>query len=247
MSLQGIATAWLLPPLLLVLLALAGGLAAARGWRPGGALAALAALGLLALATPAAEATLRWSLEREAEQGPPPPAPPGAVVVLGAEMTMGAAGADLGPMTLERLRAGAALARATGLPLLVTGGPLARDQPPIADLMAASLARDFGQPPRWVEARAADTAGNARLSAAMLREAGIQSAFLVSHGWHLPRARAAFERAGLPVVNVPVRGARAPDYRLSGFIPRADNLAGSAWAIREWAGRAVYALRGSGG
>jgi uncharacterized SAM-binding protein YcdF (DUF218 family) len=81
----------------------------------------------------------------------------------------------------------------------------------------------------------------------MLREAGIQSAFLVSHGWHLPRARAAFERAGLPVVNVPVRGARAPEYRLSGFIPRADNLAGSAWAIREWAGRAVYALRGSGG
>jgi uncharacterized SAM-binding protein YcdF (DUF218 family) len=166
--------------------------------------------------------------------------------VLGAEMTLGAAGADLGPMTLERLRAGAALARATGLPLLVTGGPLGRDQPAIAELMAASLARDFGQPPRWVEARAADTAGNARLSAAMLREAGIASAFLVSHGWHLPRARAAFERAGLPVVNVPVRGARAPQYRLSDFIPRADNLEGSAWAIREWAGRAVYALRGSG-
>jgi uncharacterized SAM-binding protein YcdF (DUF218 family) len=247
MSAQGLATASLLPPLLLALLAIGGGLAAARGWRPGGALAALAGLALLALATPAAEGTLRWSLEREAEQGAPPATPPGAVIVLGAEMTLGAAGPDLGPMTLERLRAGAALARATGLPLLVTGGPLGRDQPPIAELMAASLARDFGQPPRWVEPRARDTAGNASLSAAMLREAGIASAFLVSHGWHLPRARAAFERAGFGVVSVPVRGARAPQYRLSDFLPRADHLAGSAWAIREWAGRGVYAWRGSGG
>jgi uncharacterized SAM-binding protein YcdF (DUF218 family) len=243
MSLQGLATALLLPPLALVLLALAGGLLAARGWRPGGALAALAALALLALATPAAEGTLRWSLEREAEYGPPPPSPPGAVIVLGAEMTRGAAGPDLGPLTLERLRAGAALARATGLPLLVTGGPLGRDQPPIAELMAAALARDFGLPPRWVEPRAADTAGNALLSAEMLREAGIGSAFVVSHGWHLPRARGAFARAGLPAVMVPVRGALAPGYRLSDFIPRADHLAGSAWAIREWAGRAVYAVR----
>jgi len=247
MSLQGLATALLLPPLGLVLLGLAAGLAAARGWRPGGVLAALAAAALLALATPAAEATLRWSLERGAGQGASPPSAPGAVIVLGAEMTRGAAGADLGPMTLERLRAGAAVARATGLPLLVTGGPLGRDQPPIAELMAASLLRDFGQPPRWVEPRAADTAGNARLSAAMLREAGIGSAFVVSHGWHLPRAREAFVRAGFPVVTVPVRGALLPDYRGSDFIPRADHLAGSAWAIREWAGRAVYALRGSGG
>lgn len=247
MSAQSVATALLLPPLGLVLLALFGALAAWRGHRAGAGLAAAACLALLALATPAAESTLRWSLEREAEQGPPPATPPAAIIILGAETARGAAGPTVGPMTLERLRAGAALARATGLPLLVTGGPVGRGQPPVAELMAASLAADFGLPPRWVEPLAGDTAGNARLSAALLRQAGVTSAFVVSHGWHLPRARGAFARAGLAVVAVPVRGALPSEFRPGDFVPRADHLAGSAWAIREWAGRAVYALRGSGG
>jgi uncharacterized SAM-binding protein YcdF (DUF218 family) len=167
----------------------------------------------------------------------------GAIVVLGAEMVHGREGGDIGPLTLERLRAGAALHRRTGLPLLVTGGPLSPGSAPIAVLMARSLTTDFGAAPRWVEPRARDTRENAAFSAALLRGEGIGAAYLVTHAWHLPRAQAAFARQGLATAAAPVRLDRVPDGRLSEWLPRADHLGESWFFLREWAGRLVYALR----
>lgn len=244
---QQVLTALLLPPLLLVLAGLLFGLLAWRGWRPGGLWAAVAVTGVTLLATPSASGRLMASLEREV----PPAAPrqaadgtlPGAIVILGAEMASGAQWPDIGPMTLERLRAGAALHRRTGLPLLVTGGPLSNDAPPIAQMMARSLREDFGTPVQWVESQAPDTRGNAVLSAAMLHEAGIGTAYVVTHAWHLPRALEAFARAGLEAVPAPVRPARSTEPQWSDLLPRPDHLAESWFAMREWLGRLVYAIR----
>ena len=236
-------TALLLPPLGLLLVALLAGLLAWRGRRLAGLLATGAALGVLLLATPAVAALLRWSLERELTSGPAAIVP-GAIIVLGAEATHGPMGTAVGPLTLERLRAGAALHRATGLPILVTAGVLAPGDPPLAALMATSLAEDFRTPTRWVEPRAADTAQNARFSTALLRAAGIEAAYLVSHAWHLPRARAAFGRQGLPALAAPVRLGGAPLLGVTQWLPRADNLGESWFMLREWAGRAVYGWRG---
>lgn len=246
---HGILTSLALPPLLLVLLALAAGVLAAavpgRGTaRAAGLLAALCAAALLVLSTPYAAGRLTAALEQRAGAGLPAGAPPpGAIVVLGGEMARGAAGPEVGPLTLERLRAAAALQRRTGLPLLVTGGPLSPGAPPIAELMAASLAADFGTPARWVEPRARDTRDNAGLAAAMLRAEGIGAAFVVSHGWHLPRAIGAFARAGLPAAAAPVRVSHRPDGALANWAPRPDHLAQSWFALREWAGLLVYRLR----
>lgn len=237
-------TALLLPPLLLVLLALAGGVLAWAGRRWAGALAALSAAGLLLLATPMAEGWLIWSLEREARTRPMPgAAPPGAIVILGAESARGERGPEVGPMTLERLRAGAALHRRTGLPLLVTGGPLSPGAPPIASLMARSLESDFGVTARWVEPLAPDTRGNAQGSVALLRADGIGSALLVTHAWHMARAREAFDRLGFSVQGEPVRVSPPPTPVASSWVPRPDHLAGSWFALREWLGRLVYAFR----
>ena len=237
----------LLPPLLLVLLALAGGLLAWQGRRRAGLLAAMAALLLLLLATPFAAGGLAHRLERMVPEGMPPGAPPpGAIIVLGGEMVRGIAGPEVGPLTLERLRAAAALHRRTGLPLLVTGGPLAPGAPPLAELMAASLATDFGLAARWVEPQAGDTRGNAALSAAMLRAEGIRAALVVSHGWHLPRAGAAFAREGFPVGAAPVRRSLPPQGAARELLPRPDHLARSFWALREWAGLLVYRIRDGG-
>jgi uncharacterized SAM-binding protein YcdF (DUF218 family) len=247
--LQGGLTALALPPLLLVLAGFAGGLLAWRGWRPGALLAMLAGAGLLLLATPLAAGLLRATLEREVAPGAPAEGaaaggvPLGAIVVLGAEMVHGREGGDIGPLTLERLRAGAALHRRTGLPLLVTGGPLSPGSAPIAVLMARSLAADFGAAPRWVEPRARDTRENAAFSAALLRGEGIGAAYLVTHAWHLPRAQAAFARQGFATAAAPVRLDPMPDGRLSEWLPRADHLGESWFFLREWAGRLVYALR----
>jgi uncharacterized SAM-binding protein YcdF (DUF218 family) len=241
MPFQGALTSLLLPPLSLALLALACALLAWRGRRWAGLLAALALLLLLALATPFAAGTLTQRLE--AWIPPAPPTPPAAIIVLGGEMASGAAGHEIGPLTLERLRAGAALHRATGLPLLVTAGPVSRNAPPLAALMAESLRRDFGVPVRWVETAARDTRDNAILSAALLRGDGIAGALVVSHAWHLPRAMEAFSRAGFAAMPAPVRRHRAPDGIASDWLPRPDHLAQSWFALREWAGLLVYRLR----
>ena len=243
MSLQPILTALLLPPLLLPLCVLAGALLAWHGRRGGTALAAAAAMAELFLATPLAAGLLTASLEREAGEVRYAGATPGAIVVLGAEAARGPAGVDIGPLTLERIRAGAALQRRTGLPLLVTGGPLAPGDPPIAALMARSLESEFNVPVRWMEQAARDTRENAVLSAAILREAGIGAAHVVTHAWHLPRAREAFARDGFDAAPAPVRLDRVPDGRPSDWVPRPDHLGESWFVLREWAGRLVYALR----
>nr|WP_237182629.1 YdcF family protein [Roseomonas marmotae] len=244
---QQLLTALVLPPLGLVLACLAGGWLAHRGWRRGGLATVLAALGITLLSTPVVAGLLLASLEREVAVFPPASAvdgaTPQAIVILGAELAGGPRNADVGPMTLERLRAGAALGRRTGLPVLVTGGVLVPDTPPIAAMMARSLREDFGIQPRWVEEQAPDTRGNAVHSADMLRQDGIGTAYVVTHAWHLPRALAAFRRAGLQPVAAPVRPARHVEWGWASWLPRPDHLADSWFALREWAGRIVYALR----
>jgi uncharacterized SAM-binding protein YcdF (DUF218 family) len=251
MMLQQALTALVLPPLGLVLACLLGGLLA---WqtrshvtaRRGALLAILAALGLLLLSTPLVAGLLMNSLEREVTlvaADAASAAAAQAIVILGAELAPGAREPDIGPMTLERLRAGAALHRRTGLPVLVTGGVLSRGTPPIAELMARSLKQDFGVEPRWVENRAPDTRGNAVLSADMLKAEGIGTAFVVTHAWHLPRALEAFRRTGLEPVAAPVHQPGQPEPTWSDWMPRPDHLAESWFALREWAGRVVYALR----
>lgn len=245
---RGLLISLLLPPLLLALLALAGGVLAWRGRRWAGGVAALAASGILLLATPFAAGTLGVALERRIAPPAADAPPPGAIIVLGGEMARGLDGVEVGPLTLERLRAAAALHRRTGLPLLVTGGPLARGAPPIGQLMAASLRADFGLAVRWVEPLARDTRENALLSARLLREEGVGAAYLVTHAWHLPRAQGAFARAGLPVVAAPVRRHARPEAGAAeSWIPRPDHLARSWFLLREWAGLLVYRLRDGAG
>lgn len=236
-------TAFALPPVVLILLCLAGGVLAWRGSRRAGAWVALAALALLLLATPFVASLLMFSLERELSAWPQPALPPAAIIVLGAEVTHDRDGLRVGPLTLERVRAGAALHRRTGLPLLVTGGVLSPGDQPIAALMARSLEQDFGTPARWIEDRAIDTRGNAAFSTAMLRADGIGSAYVVSQAWHLPRALDAFARQGLAVVAAPIALAGPPGLAPHDFLPRPDHLTESWLALREWTGRLVYALR----
>jgi len=241
---KGLLTALLLPPLALVLTGLGGAVLAWRGWRPGALLAIFAAAALLFLATPLGAGLLIASLEREAEKETASAKAASAIVVLGAEVAHSRQGPEVGPFTLERLRTGAALHRATGLPLLVTGGPLTPGEPPLAVLMARSLVADFGIVATWVEPEARDTRENATHSAALLDAAGIGVVLLVTHAWHMPRARAAFAQNGILAIAAPVRINWVPNGSITDWLPRADHLGWSWWALREWAGRLAYALRG---
>lgn len=234
-----------LPPVGLALLALLLSLLAWRGRRRAGLLAALVLMVQIALATPFAsgwlEISLQWLLPR---LQPKTAATPQAIIVLSAELARTADGWAVGPLTFERMGAAAALARETGLPLLVTGGSVAPEpSPPVAEVMAGQFRSDFGLDVRWIEPEAGNTLENARFSAAMLRREGIGAAYVVTHGWHLPRAVLSFRGTGFHVMPLPVRRAAPPELRASSFLPRADRWGTSWYLLREWAGLGVYALR----
>src|SRR5512140_3376398 len=89
-----------------------------------------------------------------------------AIVVLGGGTEMGLPDgvSQLSPSSLDRLRYGVELARATGVPLLFSGGAgwgSKADAPPEADV-AARVAEDaFGVKVRWKEDQSRDTRENA--------------------------------------------------------------------------------------
>ena len=256
MMLNAVATFVLVPPANLLLLALAGFLLSRQ--RPGGQparwhwvgriLCGLGLTGLLLFALPVTSELLTVAIENVA---PPPPGtpPPAAIVILSGDLNRvgdARSAVDVGPLSLERLRAGAALQRATGLPVLVSGGVIGRDQPALAALMARSLETDFAVPVRWQEGASLDTWENARDSAAILHAAGISSVYLVTHSWHMRRALIAFRRFGLQATSAPVPFSRVVQFELSAFLPRAASWSASYYALHEWIGGAWYALRAGG-
>ncbi len=236
----------ILPPISPLLLILAGLLLARRRRRLGHVLTGIGAGALLLLSIPFVAAALLISLQTADPlpvDGPLPTAE--AIVVLGGDLERRAPErrtGTVGPLSLQRARYGAELARRSGLPVLVTGGRLTPGAPSLGHMMEEALG-EFGVQARWVEARAANTRENARLSAEILESEGISRILLVTHAWHLPRASAAFEAQGLEVVAAPTAFRIWPDLRLTSLLPSARALRESRWAVHEWLGRLWYALR----
>lgn len=170
-----------------------------------------------------------------------------AIVVLGGDVNPYApeyGGPTVGALSLERLRYAAFLSRASGLPVLVSGGVTQRGAPPLAEMMERALEREFRVEVRWVEKLSGNTRANAERSAELLKSDKVTRVFLVTHAWHMPRAKAAFEAAGLEVVPAPTAFRAWPRFSVGSFLPSARSLRESEWALHEWIGRAWYALGG---
>ena len=245
--LKKLLTALILPPTGPLLLALGGlwlATAQNRRWRTGGLwLASLSLLGLLVLSIPVVGRALMAPLE------PHPPISRAqlqrvqAIVILGGGSYSGASeyGDDtVGPATLERLRYGARLARASRLPLLVTAGAPSGGRAE-GELMSEVLESEFGVKVRWVEAASRDTAENASLSAPLLKAAGISRIALLSHGWHLPRAIPLFENQGFEVTPAPMGFSAAPSAGWAEMLPQ--DLGTSREALHEYLGLLYNRLR----
>ncbi len=245
MSLSALPTALLLPPVNL-LVPCAAGLLLWRSWpRTARLLLTVGMAGLLVLSLPVVSRALITSLETNLPLAPSAADPPGAIVILSAEALRNNGVLEPGPLTLERLRAGAALHRRTGLPVLVTGGGADdNDDGTLAATMVRSLRDDFNVPVRWVEDVSQDTRENAVLSAPLLLQDGVRSAYVVTHAWHIKRAVQAFAGTGVAVTAAPVRMDEGSYGRLSDFVPRARSWQDSYWALHEWAGLAVASLQG---
>ncbi len=169
----------------------------------------------------------------------------GAIVVLGSSNHTNAAeydGDTVGSTSLTRLRYGVRLHRLTGKPLLVTGGRGHGDHPSEGEAMAQALDLSFGVAAQWIETRSANTYENAVNSAAILHPLGITRIYLLTHGWHMRRAAAAFEAVGFDVIPAPTMLFSASEASAYSLIPSANGLNASATAFYEVLALAWYRL-----
>jgi uncharacterized SAM-binding protein YcdF (DUF218 family) len=238
----------LVPPNLFILLAMLGVLLAWRWARVGLVAATIGTLLLYLTSLPVVADCLMWSVEALAVTATDPAAAvsPEAIVVLSADYRPAEKPGEadtVGRLTLERLAEAAHQQRRLGLPVLVSGGRPADADESLAGLMSTVLERDFGIPVRWREERSGNTYENAAFSAEMLRHAGIHSALVVTHPWHMARALWSFRAVGFPAT------AAIPDPQgplplsAGAFFPQVTALLRSYYALHELFGLAWYRYR----
>lgn len=238
-----------MPPLACLLLAGLGVLVQRSRPRLARGLWAASALSLLVLSLPlvsghllrALQPAAPLDLERDGGRAR-------AILVLAGDTQFDApeyGGTTCGPLTLERLRYAAHLARRTALPVCVSGGPPRPGEVSHAAMMKQALESDFGVSVAWMEPWSGTTRENLRLSKVVLDEQGVDTVLLVTHAWHMPRALAESARHGLAAIPAPTAFRARPGLsEASSWIPSAKALRESAWALHEWFGRAWYALQG---
>ena len=235
-----------LPPLSLAILAIVGWAISGRWPHVGRMMIWGATLLFYLLGTPFVSSVLLGSLQTF------PPLSPSrfshsanAIVILSADSDSQAPeyGRSIaGPLTLERLQYGARLARDLNLPILVSGGQIGEADTSLAQIMQESLLRDFNMQPRWTETKSQTTHENAVFSASILKADGINTVYLVTHAWHMPRACAAFELTGITVIPAPTRFVTPPVWELKEFLPTFGSLQNSYFAFHEWIGLVWYSL-----
>jgi uncharacterized SAM-binding protein YcdF (DUF218 family) len=159
-----------------------------------------------------------------------------AIVILGGGVRPNApeyGGDTLGRLSLDRVRYGARVARATGLPILVTGGSVWGDTAAEGVVMREALEQEFGVAVKWVESRSRNTHENAVRSAAILEPEGVKRIVLVVHGVDMRRAMAEFQATGLEVVPAPTFVPPSTPLEFGDFVPGVFALQSSYYALYE--------------
>lgn len=244
----------LTPPGIIVVIGLLGLLLQIR-WRwLGYAVTGAAIFALLALSSPLAGQRLLAGLEQQnAAIAPSVTAKElrqraQAIVVLAggrSESPPEYVGDTVNNLSLQRLRYGATLHRISKLPILVSGGAPFGEATSEAELITQVLKDEFGIGVRWVETKSRNTFENAEYSAKILSGAGIRQVLLVTHAFHMPRSRWAFEQFGVEVIPAPTafttlgRFERGP----FGYLPAAYGLRRSNQALSERIGLLWYQWR----
>jgi uncharacterized SAM-binding protein YcdF (DUF218 family) len=153
---------------------------------------------------------------------------------------------DVSKEAMERLRKGARLAKITHSPILVTGGSPDRSrQEDMSEgqLMAKVLQEELGVTVTWVEQQSNTTQENAKYSAEILRKEGIQTIYLVTHYWHVPRSQTIFEKQGLKVHPIPMGFNQLEHYTPLDYVPSNQGIALTRQIWHELLGQIWYQIR----
>ena len=244
--LTNLAAALLLPPLNLLLIALAGLLL----WRTRPRLARTLLAGsitlLWLLSTPLLSEYLLHSLESTPLTLADNTDTAEAVVVLGGGTYTNApeyAGDTVGSLTLQRIRYAAKLNREIKKPVLLTGGRPLGNSLSEAFLMKQVMQGEFHGKVQWIEEESNNTLENALYSYRLLHAEGITRIYLVTHAWHMPRALYAFRKAGFEVIPAPTVFTTRYQLNLLAFMPSAGALHSSQLFLHEVIGLLWYRLK----
>lgn len=238
--------AFLLPPLNLLLLALAGLLLWHKRPRIARTLLGCTVILLWLLSTPFLADVLLHTLEVPPLSLTDKPNAADAIVVLGGGTYFNAPeyGNDtVGNASLERIRYAAKLYKITGKPILLTGGTPLGNRISEAALMKSVLEQEFDTPVKWVEDKSDNTLENARYSYHLLQQSGIKRIYLVTHAWHMPRSLSVFQAVGFEVIPAPTAYTTRYKTNLMTFMPNADALVASRIYLHEIIGILWYRLK----
>ena len=234
-------TALVMPPTLPLLVVFAGLVLARRKRRFGQAMAWLGALSLWVLSANVPAVWLHNTLipsYPSAHQAALQQAQVQAIVILGGGVETGLPDgvAQLKRSALDRLRHGAELSRASGLPIMATGGVgwgAKTTSESEAQVTARVASEAFGLQVRWQEASSRDTHENAHNAYQMLSAQGIKRIALVTHSWHMTRSIKAFEQAGFVVTPAPMGHPVSNHTNLLEWLPSSGGLENSHAVLRE--------------
>lgn len=244
--LTNFVAAFLLPPLNLLLIALSGLLLWRKRPRVAHLLLSSAFILLWLLSTPFLAESMLQSLEGYSLKPDGDNPPSDAIVVLGGGTYFNApeySGDTVSTTSLQRLRYAAKLYRDFNKPILLSGGTPTGSSISEAMLMKQVLEQEFNIPVQWLEEESKNTLESARYSYHLLQKSGIKRIYLVTHAWHMSRAKQVFEAAGFKVV--PASTAFTTHYQndLLDFIPSASALRDSQIYLHEIIGMLWYRLK----
>lgn len=237
---------FLLPPLNLLLIALAGLLLWHKRPIVARVLLGTAFTLLWLLSTPFVAESLLQSLEGKPKVLDTSPKTAEAIVVLGGGTYFNApeyGGDTVSHISLARLRYAARLYRETALPILTSGGKPLGNALSEAGQMQHVLEHEFKVAVQWAEAESDNTSESARYSFKLLQQAGITRIYLVTHASHMPRAARAFQAAGFTVIPAPTAFTTRHHTDLLAFMPRATALRDSSIFMHEAIGLLWYRIK----
>jgi uncharacterized SAM-binding protein YcdF (DUF218 family) len=238
------ASAFLLPPFNLIILGAAGILLLKRRQALGMTLVTATVALLYLLSIPIVADALLQVLEAPPEKNVLDDTVQAIIVLSGGTYYYAPEYGDhtVGRYTLERVRYAAKMYRATGKPVLATGGAPLGNRSSEAVQMKTVLEKEFLVPVKWVEEASSNTRENAYKSFAILQKEGIRQIALVTHAWHMPRAAHEFEQAGFEVTPAATGYTRRYKTDVFAFIPNAGALLKSSLFFHETIGMLWYRL-----
>ena len=241
----------ILPPTGLIVLAMVG-IGMAMIWKKLGLwVAFLSMLGVLLCSMPAVSAVIVNSLQTD----PPIPAnelkkalakADALVVLAGGRYTAAKEFGDdtVSSFTLERIRYAAWIVKRTGLPLIVSGGRVRDEDKSEAQLMREILQKEFIVIVDHVEEKSRTTYENAKYTAQFLKQNDLRKIALVTHAWHMPRTKAAFEFFDIEVIPAPTAFyGKDATQQFSDYLPSTNAFRQTGLAVHEIFSQWWYEIR----